>query len=365
MRIIKLPFRVKKETLACGADLKGGFCFAKGGRAYMSEGFGDLSQADNAERYEREIGKAERTLRIKPKVIACDLHPGYISTKFARHYHEIRDTRHEIRYVQHHHAHIAACMVDHKIKGKVIGVSFDGTGFGTDGNIWGGEILLSELGDFKRLFHLDYAAMPGGEAAIREPWRMALSYIYKTYGGAMGRIKIPFLKRIGCDRVKVLTQMIKGNINSPLTSSMGRFFDGISSVIGVKDTVKYEAEAAIELERIADFGCRGKYRYRASAVKGIVEGVVGDLKRGEEKSVISSKFHNTIAHMVKDLVIGFSSETGTDKVVFSGGVFQNRYLVARLKEIFKGSRLKVYFHNDFATTDASIALGQIAIANSI
>lgn len=364
MRIIELPFRVKKETFACGADLKGGFCFAKGDRAYMSEGFGDLSQADNTERYEREIWKAGRTLRIKPKVIACDLHPGYFSTKFAQDYSK-RYPLSAIRYIQHHHAHIAACMVDHRIKSKVIGVSFDGTGFGTDGNIWGGEILLSGFKGFKRLFHLDYAAMPGGEAAIKEPWRMALSYIYTTYDGTMGRIKTPFLKRMGNGRIKVLTQMIKGNVNSPLTSSMGRFFDGVSSLIGIRDSVRYEAEAAIELERIADFGCKEKYRYGHSAVKGIVKGVVGDLKRSEEISAISSRFHNTVAHMVKDLVNGFSNETGTDKAVFSGGVFQNRYLCARLKQLFKDSRLKVYFHKDLSTTDADIAVGQIAIANSI
>jgi len=359
MRLIKLPFKIKKEILACGADLKGGFCFARGNKAYLVEGFGDLSQVDNLTRYEKTIKEIRRKYKLNPKIIACDMHPGYSSTKFAQNYHESRVTNHELRYIQHHHAHVAGCMFDNGIGPKAIGVSFDGTGFGTDGNMWGGEVLLAGFRKFERMFHLNYVPMPGGEIAIKEPERMAFSYLYKTYNGSLSGVKIPFLRRMDKAKSRVLSQMIGKGINSPLTSSAGRLFDGVSSLIGIRDKIKYEAEAAIELEKIADQTCRARYACRKWRTEDIIKAVVGDLKRKEEASLISAKFHNTIAYMIKDVVTKSSRATGLKRAVFSGGVFQNRYLVRRIKELFGGSKIEVYFHNGLSTTDSSIAVGQV------
>lgn len=363
MREVRLPFKAKKEILACGADLKGGFCFARDDRAILSNGFGDLSQADNFEKYQKEVKKVQRAFKFKPKIVACDLHPGYFSTKFAQSYCGPRSMVHGPQYIQHHHAHIASCMVDNGIKGKVIGVSFDGTGFGTDGNIWGGEILLAGYKKFDRLFHLDYAPMPGGEIAIKEPWRMSLSYLYKTYKDNFKNTGIPFLKKIDKNKRNVITRMIKNGINSPLTSSMGRLFDGVSSLIGIKDVARFEAEAAIELEKIADAECDKSYN--ALNIEEIIKGIVNDLKKKEKTSVISAKFHNTIAQLVKTVALRAKKREGAEKIVFSGGVFQNRYLVTRLKQLFDDSGCKPYFHRNLSTTDSDICLGQIAIANSL
>jgi len=363
MRTLKLPFKVNREIISFGADLKGGFSFARGNQVYTEDGFGDLSQADNLAKYEKAIGSTRRKYKLNPKVIACDMHPGYFSTRFAKEYAK-RYKINDIRYIQHHHAHIASCMLDNGIKGKVIGVSFDGTGFGTDGNIWGGEIFLAGFKKFDRLFHLDYVAMPGGEVAIREPWRMALSYLHKTYDGGLSKVKIPFLKRIDKNDSKVLLQMIDSGINSNLTSSMGRFFDGVSSLVGIRQRIKFEAEAAIELERIAHLECKERYKTSKYKIEDIVKALVKDLKKAEDPSVISAKFHNTVAYMVKDISTRMSKKYGVKKIVLSGGVFQNKYLVRRLKELFEGSDLLVYFHSSFQTTDASICLGQLAIARN-
>jgi hydrogenase maturation protein HypF len=369
MQVISLPFKVKKEILATGADMKGRFCFAKGKRAYISDDFGDLSEVGNRERYEKEIEKARRKFGFKPCIVACDLHPGYFSTKFAQTNNAIRDTHHALRYIQHHHAHVASCMVDNKMKGAALGVSFDGTGFGTDGMMWGGEFLLVRGGTFQRVAHLDYTPMPGGEKAVVEPWRMALAYLYKTFQKSFTKLSIPFMKRLDRQKGNVLVHMIENNVNTPLTSSIGRLFDGVSSLAGIRDHVDYEAQAAIELERMADPACKDYYGYELHGdvlrLEGIIGGVVADLRKKTETSIISSRFHNTIARLVGDVVTRVTKKENVTNVVLSGGVFQNRFLVHRLKERFATTKLRVYFHNNFATTDASIALGQIAVANAM
>jgi hydrogenase maturation protein HypF len=253
-------------------------------------------------------------------------------------------------------------MMDNNLKGKVIGVAFDGTGFGSDRNIWGGEFLSVTFRGAKRLHHLTYAPMPGGDMVVKEPWRMALSYLYKVYGEGLFGLEIPFVRRLKKSSAKVLIQMIKKGINSPLSSSVGRLFDGVSSLITLRERADYEAQAAIELEGIADPGCMA--RYKAHSLEGIIRHIVRDLKGGEMKEVISAKFHNTIAFIIRDLVLKESRKEGTKRIVFSGGVFQNRYLVERLKRFLEGRDLRVYFNRNFSTTDSSLALGQIGIANN-
>ncbi len=380
MQIIKIPFRVKKEILACGADLKGAFSFVKGNRAYLNNGFGDLNDIGNLEKYGRQLEKIRRTFRFKPGIVACDMHPGYFSTKFAQNYarHMTHDTQrmthNAIHYVQHHHAHVASCMLDNDIDENVIGVAFDGTGFGTDGRIWGGEFLFASFRSCERIAHLGYVPLPGGEAAIKEPWRTALSYLYLSYKDGLHAVRIPFMKGLDKKKAAILIQMVKNGINSPLTSSAGRFFDGVAALIGVRQKITYEGEAAIELEKVAAPGCIESYSYRIERsrfspavirTEGIIRGIVKDLEKKEKAAFISGRFHNTVAGIIKETALAEAKRRRVKKIVLSGGVFQNRYLHNKLKELFADTACEVYFHKNFSTTDAGIPLGQIAIANAV
>ena len=242
---------MKTRILALGAQSKGSFCLIKNGKLHVSNSFGDLSEAENFHRFEKEIKK----IKPEPKLIACDMHPEYASTKLAN------NLAKSVKRIQHHEAHVASCIADNNIKGKIIGIAFDGTGFGRDANIWGGEFFVGSIKDLKRAAHLKYASMPGGEAAVREPWRMAFSYLRAS--------NLANLTRLDKEKTRLLAQMMDKDINSPLTSSMGRLFDAVSSLVGICDRAEYEGQAAVELERaiegphtkIKDF-VRGRQRTR-------------------------------------------------------------------------------------------------------
>jgi len=378
MKIIKLPFRVRKPILACGADLKGAFALAKGYKAYLFDGFGDLSDLDNFTRYERAIHAAEKKLDIRPKIIACDLHPDYFSTQFAR---KNRDRHHfsgkgahrkivsvPIFQVQHHEAHIASAIIDNCIKGEVLGAAFDGTGYGADGNIWGGEFFAGKIGSLKRVAHLEYIPMPGGEMCIKEPWRMAASYLWKNR--KKNRDRHLFYHKL-CSENRCLSlflkKMIENKINSPLTSSMGRLFDAAGSIILNKRLASFEAELPIKLEKIADKNEKGYYDFDLKKgdgkivinMAGTIRGILKDLDKNISRPKISAKFHNTIAHMILKAAKIFDLK----KVVLSGGVFQNKFLVQRMRELLEDHGFKVYTHSNVETNDSGIPIGQIAIAN--
>ena len=254
VRRITLPFRAERAVLACGADLKGAFAFAKDEKAFLIYGFDDLSDPSNFARYEEAVKAYRKKLGIKPEIIVCDLHPNYFSTHFAENLHSFTPSRsrahlsvpchYQLCKVQHHEAHIASAIVDNDIKGTVIGIAFDGTGYGYDGNIWGGEFFTGDLKGFKRAAHLEYIPMPGGEKAIREPWRMAAGYLYRAFGkdflksGSRAYLNMPYRNM---DSLKVLVKMIDGRINSPLTSSAGRLFDAVWSLVLSKGRVSKEA----------------------------------------------------------------------------------------------------------------------------
>lgn len=360
-----MPFEVKKPILACGADLKGAFALAKGKKAYLIEGFGDLAELNNFERYESAVKRLERELNIRPKVVACDLHPGYFSSRFAENL-DIRPCK-----VQHHEAHVASAIIDDSIRGQVIGVAFDGTGFGPDGNIWGGEFFVGDLKDFKRVGHLCYMPMPGGEVVIKEPWRMAASYLYMVFGKKFLDLKIEFMKKLDKERLQVLTRMVDKKINSPLTSSAGRLFDAVASLVLSKGTSASEAELPIELERIADRLCLDRYDFDIRKdreisivdVSKMIKGIVGDLSRKIDKTVLSGKFHNTVADMILKMSLRLKRRFEIKKVVLSGGVFQNNLLTAKASELLKWNDFKVYTQSRIKTNDAGIPMGQIAIAN--
>ena len=362
---VVLPFRVKRPILACGADLKGAFALAKGDMAYLFDGFGDLSDIDNLTKYEKAVHAAIKNLKIEPAVVACDLHPGYFSTKFAEGFCTgylqggklVPCNRYK---VQHHEAHIASAIVDNGIKGEVFGAAFDGTGYGWDGNIWGGEFFKGGVKNLRRAAHLDYVAMPGGEACIKEPWRMAASYLYSAFGPDFLRLKISFVKGIDNKRWAVLKDMIDKKVNSPLTSSMGRLFDAVASIILNKSRAGYEAELPIELEKTAAPQSNQFNRVGSTGSVGIIRGIVKDIGRKVESSVISAKFHNSIAQMILE-------KAGVSKlknVVLSGGVFQNKYLKDRAVKLLNANGFKAYAHSKVNTNDSGIPIGQIAIANA-
>lgn len=357
MKTIKLPFRVKEPILACGADLKGAFALAKGREAYLFDGFGDLSDLNNFTRYEKAVKAAQEKLKIRPKIVACDLHPGYFSTQFAQNY-KLRTTDCGLWTIQHHEAHIASAIVDNDIKGEVLGVAFDGTGYGSDGNIWGGEFFMGGIKNLKRIAHLDYIPMPGGEACVKEPWRMAASYLYSALGNNFLKLKVDFVKDIDKKRWAVLKNMIDKKINSPVTSSMGRFFDATGSLILNKREAFSEAELPIELEKIAAINIDDSYDPDSSAK--IIKGVIQDLKKRISASIISAKFHNSIAKLISET----AKKSRMKKVVLSGGVFQNRCLVDKASKLLNKGNFKVYINSKTQTNDSGIPIGQAAIANA-
>jgi len=379
---IKLPCHKDTGVLALGAQSKASFCLVKGGVAYLSRPDGDLNTLEDFRFFEKRIKALKRRLKITPRIIACDLHPEYISSKLADDLVKAKGLK--IRPVQHHHAHIASCIVDNNVKGDVIGVAFDGTGLGLDGNIWGGEFFTGTIKGFKRAAHLQYVPMPGGEMSIREPWRMALSYLYNIYGEGFKKLNIGFLKRTDKDTVNLLAQIIDKAINSPLTSSMGRFFDAVSSIIGICDVARYEGQAAVELEkeivlhtsslgfaRDRRFTLHDKYNFKYKDEKGVVvidwtpviKGIVRDLQAKKDAGKISLKFHNAVCNMILELCVILRRKFHINRVALSGGVFQNRYLASHIRPILEKQEFKAYLHKDLPAHDGNIALGQAALAS--
>ena len=370
MKAITLPFIVKSAILACGADLKGAFALAKGDKAFLFDGFGDLAQLDNFERYEKAAKASIAKTGIRPKIVACDLHPGYFSTRLAETY-TLYAKRYPLLKIQHHEAHIASAITEHSIKGDVIGVAFDGTGFGVDGNIWGGEFFVGNVRKLKRIAHLEYTPMPGGEAAIHEPWRMAASHLYRCLGNGFLRLKIDFVKGLDKKKWPVIRRMVDKGLNSPLTSSMGRLFDAAGSIVLSRQNADFEAELPIILERVASSHCDDAYTFDIRPDKGIlviqasrlIKGIAKDLAGKADISVISAKFHNTVADMVLKVALTMKKKSGIGKVVLSGGVFQNSYLSGRAVILLEEAGFKVYTHGRIAANDSGIPIGQLAIAN--
>ena len=391
---IILPCRINSGILALGAQSKSSFCFARGNTAYLSESGGDLSDQENFKKFERDIMVLQKKLKIKPGIIACDLHPEYTSAKYA--YDLVKGGGRRVEKVQHHEAHVASCIADNGIRGNVIGVAFDGTGFGSDGNIWGGEFFTGSIKGLKRAAHLKYIPMPGGEACIREPWRMAFSYLYSVYGkrrlASLGELGTssdiassvassrPFQGKGGAspamtDNKDILFQMIDKKINSPLTSSVGRLFDGVSSLIGLCDIAGYEGEAAVRLEKVISgegWRVKGEYKFKYTEEgemiiiewEPIINSIVKDLKKGIGKSEISLKFHNAMCNMIKEICILLRKKHKINKVCLSGGVFQNKYISRRIGPILAENGFKAYLHDRIPAHDGGIALGQAVLAGA-
>jgi hydrogenase maturation protein HypF len=360
-----LKFNFKEKILACGAELKNAFCLTRDNFVFMSHHIGDLENLETLTSFEEGIDHFKRIFNIEPTLIAYDLHPEYLATKYALSLHDIRKIG-----VQHHHAHIVSCMIDNEIDGEVIGVSFDGTGYGTDGNIWGGEFLICDYGGFKRVGHLEYTPLPGGEKAIKEPWRMAASILYKIYNDNMLDLDIDFVKEIDKNKLDTIKKMIHKGINSPMTSSMGRLFDAVSALVGIRKEIYYEGQAAIELEMAANAD-EGVYPFDLKNVgnktliltEPLFRGIVLDLEHGVSVESISSKFHNTLAKIILNMCLKIRKTSGLDRVALSGGVFQNSLLLENTYVLLDQNNFKVFTQHRVPPNDGGIALGQVVVAN--
>ena len=346
-----------RKILALGADIKNRFLLAKDKSIYHGPEIGDLSDVTNYEIFKRSIARAVK--RTMPDTIACDLHPNYFSTRFAKEYTQLSKV--SCKLIQHHHAHIASVMQEHNLKTPVIGVAFDGTGFGTDGNIWGGEFLLVDRKGFKRLAHLKYRPMPGAEKVIHEPWRMALSIVGKKANS--------LLKGIDKKDKEIVLSMVEKNINSPLTSSAGRLFDAAAALLNICTVASYEAEGPIRLEALCDKVIEGLYESKVSGKDPYVidtgplfDGMLKDLKKGRDKRLIATRFHNSMAEVIVSMVKRLSRKYTIKNIALSGGVFYNRFLMHRVLEGFEKLDLNIFTNKEYNVGDLNIALGQYYVS---
>jgi hydrogenase maturation protein HypF len=367
---IRLPFRTG-PTLACGADLKNTFCLTRDNYVFLSQHIGDMENLETVEHFESTIELHKRLFRIQPDVVACDMHRDYLSTKYAR---TLVDERKDLRLVpvQHHHAHVVSCMVENGAQSQVIGVAFDGTGYGSDGGIWGGEFLIASYGGFERLGHLECVPMPGGEAAIERPYRMAMGCLLALLGENAMMSASSFLSTVGAEEIEVVKRQVEKSVNSPLTSSCGRLFDAVSALIGFSGAIGYEAQAAIELEMLADEGDCGSYPFTIGEREGVnvvrleelFNAILRDLSEGTPRPAIASRFHRTVAEMTVQMCARLRKISGIGTVALSGGVFQNRLLLRLTVGALEKAGFEVLTHSKVPTNDGGISLGQAVIANS-
>lgn len=364
---VDLPTSVK-PTLGVGPYLKNTFTLARRKEAYISPHIGDLDNLETLRFFNEMIERYKRWFRIEPELIVHDLHPDYLSTKIA--FELVERSMFNVKRigVQHHIAHIAACLGENKVFDDAIGIAFDGTGFGFDGKIWGGEFFIGNLDNLRRVAHLEYLPLPGGEVSIKKPYRIAIAYLYKLFGKTFDLS--PF--RFSSEEVDIILRMIEENHNLVYTSSMGRFFDCIAVMLGLISEITYEAEAAINLENIAAKDVKARYQYYIKEgdpiiieVKDILGAVMKDIRRGVSLSTISAKFHNTVAHFSLDVARKLSKIYRVKKVCFSGGVFQNHYLLNLMIDTFQDAGFKVYVHHRLPTNDGCISYGQVIAGNLI
>jgi len=358
---VAVPWRFPRPVLACGAELKNTFCVAKGRHAFVSQHIGDLKNYETLRAFIDGIAHYGRLFDILPEVVAHDLHPEYLSTTYAQSREDV-----QLVAVQHHHAHIASCLADNAEPGPVIGVAFDGLGLGTDATLWGGELLVADLAGFERVGHLDPVPMPGGDIATRQPWRMAASYLDSVYGDAVPAL--PLLHRHEDSWAQVVA-VARGGTNAPRTSSVGRLFDAVAAIVGVRDVVSYEGQAAIELEQRVDPDERGGYPVPAVGTtpllavgRELVRCVVEDVVARVEAGRVAARFHRGLADAVVLAVQAVADRTGLATAALSGGVFQNVVLLDRVVRGLEAAGLRVLVHSRVPPNDGGISLGQAVVA---
>jgi hydrogenase maturation protein HypF len=377
---VRLRAPLMRPVLGCGAELKNTFCLGKDDRAFVSQHVGDLENYETFRSFTEGIAHFRRLFDVTPQVVAHDLHPEYLSTKYALDCEDV-----ELVAVQHHHAHIASCLADNGEEGPVIGVAFDGTGYGPDGTIWGGEFLIADLAGFSRAGFLAPVPLPGSAAAIRQPWRMAAVYLSAAYpSGLPGDLAVVNRNAGRWDDVLAVA---RSGVNSPLTSSAGRLFDAAAAVLGVRDAINYEGQAAVELEQLADplepawysAGiAEGEVSGEIGKVGGIEEieeghqlrvlgadlirAIVDDLHDGVGPAVVAARFHNGVADAIARTCAILRARTGLGVVALSGGVFQNLLLLDRTASRLEADGFRVLVHGQVPPNDGGISLGQVAVA---
>ena len=348
------------QVLACGALEKNTICLTKENKAFISQHIGDLENLESLQFFEHVISHLKRILEIEPEIVAYDLHPQYLSTKWALEQKGIK-----LIGVQHHHAHILSCLAENGDFSKVIGLALDGTGYGEDGRLWGSEVLVVDKASYKRLAHLAYRPLPGGEKAIKEPWRMAISYLYPIYGRKLLELSLPLKEVIEKKKIEKIIYMIEHDINCPLSSGLGRLFDAVSAMLGIKYYIDYSAQAAIELEMCQEETDEG-YEFFIDTKEmpwkidpnPVISAIVEDLRRGVSRGIICGKFHKGIVNILVRICNLAREKTGLKKVALSGGVFQNAYLLTQMENRLKELGFVVYSHSQVPCNDGGISLGQ-------
>ncbi|MFB9474595.1 carbamoyltransferase HypF [Nonomuraea salmonea] len=358
---LSVPWRFPRPVLACGAQLKNTFCVARGDQAFLSQHIGDLESYETLRLFTESVERFCRLFGVRPEVVAHDLHPEYLSTAYAR-----DRTGVDLVAVQHHHAHIASCLAEHGHGGPVIGVAFDGLGLGDDGTLWGGELLVADLLSYRRAGHLEAVPMPGGAAAVRQPWRMAAAWLDRLHGDALPDLAVAARHR---EQWPVVAGMARSGLNAPLTSSAGRLFDAVAAIAGVRDVIGYEGQAAAELEARVDPGERGAYPARVIAGEllviaagDLVGAAAEDVAAGAGAGRIAARFHHGLAAAVVRAVTILGEETGLRTVALSGGVFQNTVLLEAVVSGLEREHFQVLTHSRVPPGDGGIALGQAVIA---
>lgn len=368
---LDLPFETPLPLLACGGHLKNTFCLARGRQAFLSQHIGDLESLETLTSFQESIAHFQRLFEITPAALAYDLHPEYLASKYALN----RAVPLKIG-IQHHHAHIASVIAEHALQEAVIGIAIDGTGYGSDGTLWGCEILRADCRNFQRLAHLACVPLPGGEQAVRQPWRMAAVYLRQACGPSLSRLNIPFTRQLNLAKWHILDQMIARDLNCPLTSSLGRLFDAVAALLGLlKDQQRlYEGQAALELEQLAstDKGVSISYPFfiherneREPAeleVGPLIRALVDDIQRNVSRARIARRFHTSIAALLTSACVRAREQTGLNRVALSGGVAQNRLLLEDLLACLRSRDFQVYSNRRVPPNDGGLSFGQIAIA---
>ncbi len=364
---IQIPVRTTASVLAVGGEMKNTICITRKGDAFLSQHWGDLNHYNNFMNYQKGIERFKKMLNVEPEIIAHDLHPDYQSTRWAREQTDIKKIS-----VQHHYAHLASVMAENDLQGEVLGLICDGTGWGSDGAIWGGEILRGDLTGFARMAHLKYVPLPGGDVTAGKPYRMALVYLQQ----AMGEAGIEYAKSLLPDLNEIEMELILKVINNKretMTSSCGRLFDAVSAILGICTVNKYEGQAAVELEIRADPWEKGSYSYAIQPDQGILlmdvfpmwEELLADIKGKSSVGSISMKFHLTLAQMFSAVLVKLRETTGLNQVVLSGGVFHNQLLLLHLIHLLKEEGFLVYHNRHVPPGDGGISLGQAIIASEV
>jgi len=364
---VTLPMQCPRPLLAVGGQLKATFALGRDRQAFLSQHMGDLDDLRTIQAFERDIALYRQLFSVEPRAIVHDLHPDYASTHYALR--QQKQTGIRCLAVQHHHAHMASCMAEHRLDDPVIGVIFDGTGYGTDGAIWGGEFLVGDYRGFRRAAHLRYVRMPGGDKAIREPWRMALAHLLDAEVDPA-----PLDNRIDRTALRLARTMLHRDLNSPRTSSVGRLFDAVASIAAVRDTVSHEAQAAMQMEWLAtDTAADENYPFEiqpaASAnepaivdTRPLIRAAAADARRGLPAALIARRLHSTLVQIILDTCRHIREQVKLNKVVFSGGVFMNALLTLEAEQRLAGGGFAVFRHRLVPTNDGGLSLGQLAIA---